>query len=268
MKKSFVIFWVLLTVSLSFAKQDFETYKEAILELKSELKAADSAWKESLFISANAKAERIMEVTPSDHFYLTHYYIGYINWRLGIVVRGEDTDENKDKAGEYLKKAQEHLEKSIELKEDFAESRLLLSSVYGNRIGLNAFLGMFLGSKASSEINQALELDSDNPRVHLEFARNQFFTPRMFGGSLERALEAFSTSIEKYKTYKIKNELYPVWGSSEVHTWYGIALMKNGENDEALKEFNKTLELHPENGWVKHSLIPQVQEKIAEEKTK
>ncbi|KAA3602900.1 MAG: hypothetical protein DWQ06_06145 [Calditrichaeota bacterium] len=268
MKKSLIFVWVLFAVNLCFAKQDFETYKEATLELKSELKAADSAWKESLFISANAKAERILGVTPSDHLFLTHYYIGYINWRLGIVVRGEDTDENKDKAGEYFKKAQEHLEKSIEFKEDFAESRLLLSSVYGNRIGLNAFLGMFLGSKASSEINQALELDSDNPRVHLEFARNQFFTPKMFGGSLERALEAFSTSIEKFKTYKIKNELYPEWGNSEVHTWYGIALMKNEENEEALEEFNKTLELHPENGWVKYNLIPQVQEKISEAKAK
>lgn len=266
MKKLLVISLVLLSVSFCLAKEDFGTYKDAILELKEELKQADTAWKESLFVSANAKAERILGVTPSDHLFLTNYYIGYINWRLGIVVQGDESDESKDKAGEYFKKSQEHLEESIRLKEDFAESKLLLSSVYGNRIGLNAFLGMFLGSKASSQISEALELEPDNPRVHLEFARNQFFTPKMFGGSLERSLEAFSTSIEKFKTYKIKNELYPNWGKAEVHTWYGIALMKNEEIEEALEQFNETMKLHPENGWVKHVLIPQAQEKLAEAK--
>ena len=60
----------------------------------------------------------------------------------------------------------------IEVNDNFAESYALLSSCYGQKIGMSPWKGMILGIKSGNAIDKAVELSPDNPRVWLIKAIN------------------------------------------------------------------------------------------------
>ena len=74
----------------------------------------------------------------------------------------------------------------IEREPENAEAHALRGGVLGLRI--NGFMqGMLLGPKAKKSTQRGFELDSSNPRAALHRGIGFFFTPKKFGGGLERA---------------------------------------------------------------------------------
>ena len=195
----------------------------------------------------------------------SHYYIALTDYRIAnyLLAQGK---KNKDQASKHLKEAAEHLEEAT--REDItrenakavaAEIYALLSSVYGRQISLSGIKGMFLGPKSGNLLKKAEQLAPDNPRVVLSAAISDFNTPKMWGGSKERAVEGFQRAAYLFVQEKPTDPIHPVWGHSETYTWLGIAYLDRDEEDAARAAFEKALEIDPDNGWVKYELLPKME---------
>lgn len=196
----------------------------------------------------------------------SHYYIALTDYRIAnyLLAQGK---KNKDQASKHLKEAAEHLERATrkeasgeDAKTIVAEVYALLSSVYGRQISLSGIKGIFLGPKSGNLLKKAEQLAPDNPRVVLTAAISAFNTPKMWGGSKERAIEGFQRAAYLFAREKPTDPIHPVWGHSETYAWLGIAYMDRDEEDSARAAFEKALEIDPDNGWVKYDLLPKVSE--------
>ncbi len=196
----------------------------------------------------------------------SHYYIALTDYRIAnyLLTQGK---KDKNRASDHLKKAAEHLEDVTrqditreDAKTIAAEVYALLSSVYGRQISLSGIKGMFLGPKSGNLLKKTEQLAPDNPRVVLSAAIGAFNTPKMWGGSKERAIEGFQRAAELFDREKPTDPIHPIWGHSEAYAWLGIAYMDRDEENSAREAFEKALEIDPDNGWVKYELLPKVTE--------
>ncbi len=193
---------------------------------------------------------------------LAHYYVAYTEYKLVDLLRAENRE------GEILVRLQsavEQLETSIEHDETSAEAHALLSSVYGQIIGVRPLMGAVLGPKSSSAINRAKKLDPDNPRVVLIEAISNFNTPITWGGSPEKGMEGFKRAALLFAQEEVTDPLLPSWGHNETYARIGIAYMDQDQLPKAREAFEKALEVDPDFGWVRYALLPSLEAKEATE---
>ena len=77
----------------------------------------------------------------------------------------------------------------------------------------------------------------------------------MFGGSTEEGQQSFlnaATAFEK------RGQTSHNWAYLDALAWNGIALKKLGKTAEAKASFQKALDVAPNFGWVRYSLMPKV----------
>jgi tetratricopeptide (TPR) repeat protein len=188
------------------------------------------------------------------HGALVEYYIGYIDYEMGVAIERMD----KDRAVPYLDSAVEHLNSAIRKQEGFAEAWALLSGCYGVKIGLSPFKAIILGPKSGSAMDRAKSIAPENPRVSLIGAIGTYNTPAMFGGGKEKGLAGFVNASQLFARWKEPDSLQPDWGKEEVYAWIGIAHLDVGDTILAKRAFEKALQINPEYGWVSKVLLPRV----------
>ena len=191
---------------------------------------------------------------------LAHYYVARTDHNLANLLAQHD----EGGAVDHLDSAVEHLKKAIAL-EASAEAYALLSSTYGRKISLKPLKGMFLGPKAGNALNEAKQLDPDNPRVVLTEAISDFNTPRMWGGSKARAMEGFLRALDVFEQEDVADPLQPSWGHEDAYAWLGIAHLQNDAREAARAAFEKALEINPDYGWVKYVLLPKLNSEAGSE---
>jgi len=231
-----------------------------ILQGKEQIQKALDAWDLQQMLAARAHFERLLN--DPTYPWLIHYYIGYTDLR---IVNYCFSKNDKEMAKKFVDDGIEYLKKAIELKGDFAEGYALLSSLYGNKIGLNPLLGITLGPKSGRMRKKALQLAPENPRVHLIAGQSAYYTPRMWGGGKEKALKHIQKAIQCFNTFKVEKPILPTWGHEEAYAYLGLIQMDLGDFPEARKSFQKALEINPNYGWVKHVLLKKLEEKEGEE---
>jgi tetratricopeptide (TPR) repeat protein len=142
-----------------------------------------------------------------------------------------------------------------------AESYALLSSVIGQQIGSNPLKGMTLGPRSSNAMDKALELGPRNPRVWLLRGIGAMFTPKLFGGGSDKAIEYLQRAIPLFDQDQPEKPA-PSWGRAEAWVWLGQALAKEERFGDAREAYLKALELEPNHGWVRGVLLPELEKKI------
>lgn len=257
MKKiTFITIILLLIAQLLFAG-DTAKIDSLIIKGKKMMQQSLANWDENYLLQTRAHFERLLN--HSDHDWLIYYYIALADYRLTSF---HFSQQQKDNAKPFIEDGIEKLKKSIELNDEFAEAHSLLSSLYGNKIALNPLLGMTLGIKSGNEMSTAKKLEPENPRTHLIAGQSAYFTPRLFGGGKDKAATAFSNAIECYENYQLQNPLYPDWGREEAYSWLGIVQLDQEEYAAAKANFEKSLQINPDYGWVKYKLLPEVNKKM------
>lgn len=169
------------------------------------------------------------------------------------------SNRNEDVFKSNLDPTIEVLEGLIDGNNKWAEPKAILSSVYGLQMGYSPWKGMYLGSKSSGLIEKALRLDDQSPLVNKLYAGSKLFTPEMFGGDVNEAIEYFEKSIELYEASSIENE----WLYLDAMAFLGVAYNKNGQPEKSVAIYEKALEVEPEFGWVKYSLLPNAKKELA-----
>jgi hypothetical protein len=132
--------------------------------------------------------------------------------------------------------------------------------VYGIKIAHSSMRGMTLGPRSSSEVDEAMRLEPDNPRVLLSKGIGKFNTPGMFGGSAKEAEELLKKAIEKL-AQEPPGKPFPNWGRFDAHVWLGQVLAHRGDKVGARAEYTKALEVAPQSAWIKYVLMPALDKK-------
>lgn len=185
---------------------------------------------------------------------LAEYYVALADFRL-IALYGNARGD-RARALAHADAAIAALERLVRRRPDCAEAHALLGSAYGQKIGLRPVLGMTLGPRSGRALERARRLAPDNPRVVLLEAIGAYNTPRMFGGSRERAREGFERALRLFAARGPADPLQPDWGHDEAYAWLGIAHRAEGRRDQARAAFEAALRLNPQYGWVRHQLLP------------
>jgi tetratricopeptide (TPR) repeat protein len=245
---------IALSLLLFFAASAQAQSPDSLIVAGKKLTAsALNKWEAMELQKARAHFERLL--AAKQHEALVRYYLGYCNYRLVIFYQREKDQELLKK---HLDEAITQLEAAVKQNNKFAEAYALLSSCYGQKIGLAPMLGMTLGPRAGMTMQSALALAPDNPRVVLLDAIGAYYKPPMFGGSKETALTGFKRAAELFDREKITDPLQPDWGHAEAYAWLGIAYLDKSDKAAARAAFDRALAIAPEYGWVKYQLYPQV----------
>jgi tetratricopeptide (TPR) repeat protein len=199
---------------------------------------------------AAALLERALTAFPDDPLLL--HYLGYARYREATLMQGKKPDSKEYRP--ILEAADSLLERSAS-KLQLAETYALRSSVLGQLIGSNPLRGMTLGPRSNNAMERAVELGPNNPRVWLLRGIGAMFTPSMFGGGLDKAEEHLTKALALFPNDNPAPPL-PAWGHAEVHIWIGQLHKRRNRIDDARQAYNRALELDPDNGWVKHVLLP------------
>ena len=223
-----------------------------LVEAKSCLREGDNSARGEDYCRAKATLKNC--AAGAGYQPLVEYYLGYADYRLGVVVYRMD----KERSIAYLDSAVGHLTRAIGQKEDFAEAHALLSSCYGIQISFAPLKAIVLGPRSGMEMQKARDRSPENPRIALLDAISTYNTPTLFGGGKEKGLDALKKAAELFDRWKAADSLAPDWGADEVHAWIGLAYVDRNEMILARRAFENALRINPDNGWVKNVLLPKV----------
>ena len=202
---------------------------------------------------AQALLSRATAAQPNDAWLL--HYLGYALYKEATLSFGMGRDNYLpilERADSVLQLAARH--------GAIAETHALRSSVLGMMIGSNPIKGMTLGPKSNDQMERALELGPDNPRVWMIRGIGAFNTPGIFGGGMDKAETYLKKSIALFGSDKPQHPA-PAWGANEAHAWLGQVYAREDKMDLARAEYMKALTIEPNDQWVRMSLLPALDKK-------
>ena len=124
------------------------------------------------------------------------------------------------------------------------EAKILEYSLRGYEAGLSPLKAIFGSSKRNKLRKEILTKAYDNPRTYYVLGISRLFTPSMYGGSVEKAIENFQKSVELFESGKAGEPPY-TWGYTDALIFLSIAYKKHGEPEEARKVLNKVSSVSP-----------------------
>jgi len=255
-KTILTIFLILATTICNWAREPSNT-EGMFVQGKAMLQEAINTWNLQQMMAARNLFERLL--ADSSHCNLAHYYVALCDLR---IFHQSLQKEDKDQAKRYIENGIEHMETAVENDPVFAEGLALLSTLYGNKIGLNPFSGMTLGPKSGKAIEKAFELAPENPRVSFIAGQSAFYTPKMFGGGKDKARKHLLKAVECFQTFQPEQAIDPDWGEEEAYTFLGLVANDEDSYGEAKQYFEKALEINPNWSWVKDVLLPELDKKM------
>lgn len=189
--------------------------------------------------------KQAINATDDKSFERAIAYQGYLSATMA--------DQDEEAFDMYYDDAVDLLEELVEQDEYSAQSKALLSSLYGLSIAYDGWKGMFLGSKASGLASEAYQAAPEDPLVLRMYASNKFYTPESFGGDRKEALEVCKKSVKAYESSgdMANNHLY-----LDALALLGMIHSSSGNVDSAISVYERALEVEPDFGWVKFALLP------------
>ncbi|NKF52174.1 hypothetical protein G3R49_16540 [Shewanella sp. WXL01] len=191
---------------------------------------------------STTKLAQLVEQTSS-------YEQAYANYRLAITANITGQSQLTKTA---LKDARESLE-AMNQQQATADSLALLASVYGMVIATDYSQAAILGPQSAVLLEQAQELEPENPRVWLVKAISAFNTPSMYGGGKEKA-QTLATQAISYFEQPCSDIC---WGHAEAYAWRGLAKQEQGDIAGAQADWQQALQVEADYGWAKFLLSQQ-----------
>lgn len=171
------------------------------------------------------------------------------------VLNSTMATQNEDLFNEYLDETYNPLEKIADSKQvNQAEAKALLASIMGFKMGYSPWKGIYLGSKSSNFVEEALEANPESYIVQKMYAGSMFYTPETFGGDVSKAARSFEKCIQ---IMEANPELTKEnWMYLDALAHLGSCYVKLNQRDKAIATFEKALEIEPQFYWVSKVLLP------------
>ena len=121
-----------------------------------------------------------------------------------------------------------------------------LGNFYGTALALAPWYRRpGLGRRASEALHRAVQQDSLNPRVWLFLGIQAFYTPRLFGGGAEKALQRLDRALALYRQLSV-DPFWHRWGEDLALFYRARALMRLGHEADARQALNTCLQRYPD----------------------
>ncbi len=212
------------------------------------------------YTKAIALFERILAVEPANNLAL--YYRSYSEMRL--LMQGTEQSEAAKKV--FAETASEHAEALVQHSPQSSDAMTVLAGVTMLRIdGMNA---MTLAPKCTKLHEKALAADANNPRAYVIRGMYTMNTPSFFGGGADKALQHFAQAISLCEKQGLTaatqaTKPQPTWGYLDALIWAGRCHAKMEQYPQAIAYYKKALAIAPEFTWVKQTLLPRAEQKMA-----
>lgn len=142
--------------------------------------------------------------------WLAYYYAGTCYALCALESPKDEIDHLCQQAENFVKTADS-------LSKNNSEILVLKSMIFAARILVNPQTRAHkYGAQSLKYANEAIRLDSENPRAYLLKAQNVLNTPKTLGGGKEKALPIFKIALDKYNKAKTSSPLYPHWGKQQI----------------------------------------------------
>ncbi len=184
-----------------------------------------------------------------------NYQYGYIAWCI---------DHNKKKeAMHYMEKAEEQI--GYLEKQKYQVSMLLAykAAFIGYKIGLSPHKAPFIGPESVTYAEKSVSADPMNALGHVQLGNIAFFTPGIFGGSKEDAMQHYVRALRLMESQP--GETDRNWNYLNLLVTIIQTCMELEEFHAARDYCQKTLTVEPRFDWVRNQLYPQVLKKINHE---
>ena len=180
-------------------------------------------------------------------------------WRVASLhrVRGANRQtkrRNEPIRKELLKEAESLLKTRLESQPNDADTLLVLSQVYQERI-TGMLSGMRWGRRAGETLDRALELMPDDPRALYLKGVNLLMAPGPFGNK-EEARRKLEEAVARFAEGAPAGVFW--WGEPEAHAFLGLSYAREKEHDMARAAYERALTLEPEFDWVRDRLLPDL----------
>jgi len=186
---------------------------------------------------------------------LAHYHTAYAEYRLARMKFQAPSSERL----EHVRRAIEHLRRSVDADPDFSEAHALLAVCYGMEMAKRLYMSVFNGPAASIGMGKARGLSPTNPRVSLLYGFDLANKPAVLGGNQNAARRAYETAIELFAHWTNPSELHPDWGLAEAHAMVGISYYRSNEFHRARQAFERALTIAPDFALVKIIWLPRLE---------
>jgi tetratricopeptide (TPR) repeat protein len=129
-------------------------------------------------------------------------------------------------------------EKAASLNPNSSEAHRLQGDMLSELIPVVFAGGMRYGARSTGEFDKAIELDPRNANAYIGRALSYFFTPSMFGGDRNKAVEM------------LKKALTVDPASDTAHIWLAQIYLDASQTADARREINEARRINPGRGFV------------------
>ena len=171
---------------------------------------------------------------------------------LLIYAMAHQDEETYDAVADNLEKK---LKTIIKENAEDATALAKMAQLNGATMAFQSWKAMYLGPKSEKLVDRALKAESENADAWVQRANSRLFTPTMFGGDIDEAVECFEKAV---RYYEVQPDYAQNWRYLNALAWLGQAYQKVEQPSKAIATYQKALEVEPNFGWVKYKLMPQV----------
>ncbi len=149
------------------------------------------------------------------------------------LYQAADFRKDRKAAGHWLDLAIADTQRALALDERRADAHALLADLYGGKIGSGGMLAALrYGPRSEAETRRALALDPNDALAYAVLGRRYLYSPRIFGGDIDKAIESFRKSTQ----------LDP--RTADGFVWLAIAYRKKGDAPQAEASLAEALRLN------------------------
>ncbi len=238
-----------------------QSVNDQLTEGKLLTKQAYNRYDKNLLLKAHNIFQHLSKADTSNGEAL--YNLTLVEYKL--LEMGAARSDSEKLFDQYYESALENAKILSDKKEFSAEGKTLSAAVYMMKIASSPMSAMTLSSEIYFLLDKAEKIKPDFPRISLIRGMMRYNTPGGFGGSYEDALKDFNKSVSLYEK-QCGDTASRDLGYLEALTWTGRSQEKLENFEAALFSYRKVLSVEPDFGWVKYSLLPQLEEKLAKKK--
>ena len=209
---------------------------------------------ESVILELNSKRKQLSYLQKAE---LLNFYYGYTGW---LSEEGP-----KKKTETYIEEADQLMDELMAINPEEPDLYAFRGAFFGYKIGLSPLKAPFLGPKSMENIDRSIELGPDRPQGWIERGNALFYMPRSFGGSKEKALEAYKKAIRLME--KEPESLRHNWIYLNVLMILGQSYEKTGNLEEAKSTYEKALAIEPGFIYLRDELYPAFMRSYNEHKS-
>lgn len=165
------------------------------------------------------------------------------------------SEYNKEKGPRILEKAVTVNKDLLDSDPNNSDYHAMMSALYGLQMGFSPSKGMLLGPKSDKHVQKSLKLNGENGFAKFQEGSSFFHTPKFFGGSTSKAVASLEKAVALLEA---EGDLTSNWIWLEAMTWLGQAYAKNDQKDLAITTYKNALDVFPDYGWIKYSLLPNL----------